>query len=268
MPEEKLACLPSGFQRVGDVILLNLRPEVIPYASDIAFAVKESVKGVKAVCRIEEIEGEARMPKAELILGSDTITIHKENGCLYKLDAARIMFSKGNLAERGKMATLARSGEVVVDMFAGIGYFSLPIAIHAKPKAVYAIEINPLAFSYLKENIRLNKVDGKVLPILGDCRKVNLGGIADRVVMGYLPGTAAYLPAAFKALKPAGGVLHYHDTYSESELWDAPIDELARQAERNGFRLKQVLDKRIVKNYAPKVYHIVIDAQFETARPS
>ena len=77
-------------------------------------------------------------------------------------------------------------GEIVVDMFAGIGYFSIPMAVHSKPEKIVSIEINPESFNYLKENLRLNRVEDIISPVLGDCSTAAPEGIADRVIMGYM----------------------------------------------------------------------------------
>jgi tRNA wybutosine-synthesizing protein 2 len=262
-PKKNQEFLPSGFQRIGHVVILNLRPETLKLGRKIANIVLDNYSYVKTVCLNKGISGELRQPSIEYLAGEKgTETIHAENKCRFLLDVTRVMLSKGNLAERARIPKLVKPGETVVDLFAGIGYFSIPIAKHAKPARIYCIEKNPASFSYLKQNIRLNKVQGRVTPIMGDCRQVPVGPIADRVLMGYLPKTYEFLPAAFSSLKSLGGVIHYHDTYRESELWDLPIQNLEAAAYRTGFTLKTVKRKAIVKEFAPRVYHVVIDAEF------
>ena len=95
----------------------------------------------------------------------------------------------------------------------------------------------------------------------GDCRKVQVPEKADRVIMGYLPGTERFLPAAFGFLGKKG-VIHFHNTYRESELWETPIKILEKEAEKAGYRLEKILYRGKVKQYAPRVQHIVIDAEF------
>ena len=137
------------------------------------------------------------------------------------------MYSKGNLAERKRMSKLGQ-GEIVVDMFAGIGYFSIPMAVHARPEKFFSIEINPESFAYLKENIRLNHVEGIITPILGDCSQAAPEGEADRVIMGYVGTTHHYLEPAMKALKKSGGILHYRETVPENLARTRPEERIKK----------------------------------------
>ena len=134
-------------------------------------------------------------------------------------------------------------------MFAGIGYFSIPMAVHSRPKKIIGIEINPESFAYLKENIGLNKVEEIFVPICGDCSKAAPEGTADRVLMGYVGTTHHYLEPAIKALKKSGGILHYHETVPE---------HLARI--RLG-RKVEILETRRIKKYSPGILHVVVDAR-------
>lgn len=259
IPKEKLEFLPSGFQRVGDIIILNLNQEASRYSKEIAGIILEKFK-VRTVCsKFDGVKDELRKPSVRKLAGDGTKTIHKENGCLYKMDVTKVMFAKGNFTERGKLAGVVKPGETVVDMFAGIGYFSIPIAKRCRPEKIYAIDINPLAVKYLKENIRLNRVKN-IEPVSGDCRDVHIQEKADRVIMGYFPGTEKFLHRAFEFLKPEGWI-HYHNIYPEIELWEKPLSELKKASQDAGFSIVKT-DKRIVKHYSPGVLHVVIDGLF------
>ena len=254
--------LPSSYQIIGDIFLAKL-PK-IKSATDrkkIASGVVKILPYIKTVCEIKGVSGELRKPKIRVILGRSTETIHKENGCLFKIDVSKIMFSKGNLSERKRLLGEVKKGEVVVDMFAGIGYFSVPPAKFSSAGKIYSIEKNKESFGYLKENVLLNKIKN-IEPLLGDCRKIKTPEKADRVLMGYLPKTYLFLPAAFGFLKDSG-IINYHDTFSKGELWEKPVSTLEKEAGKSGFKLKKILEKKIVKDYAPNVCHVVVDAEFE-----
>ena len=253
--------LPTGYQIVGNILLLKL-PKIKSQKEKMIVAEKSKkiLPYIKTVCEIKEVSGEFRKAKIKILFGKSTETIHKENGILYKLDVSKIMFSKGNLSERKRLIGKINPGEIVVDMFAGIGYFSLNLAKFTKTKNIYSIEKNKTAFGYLKENIRLNKIKN-IEPLYGDCRKVKIKEKADRIIMGYFPGTDKFLPSAFRLLKKKG-IIHYHNIFSQEELWDKNIQILEKSAKENGFKLERVLEKKIVKDYAPNVYHVVVDAEF------
>jgi tRNA wybutosine-synthesizing protein 2 len=167
------------------------------------------------------------------------------------------------VVERARLPPLVKPGETIIDMFAGIGYFSLPLGRSSPARRIYSIELNPDSFRFLKENIKLNKLEGKVIPVLGDCRKVKLPEKADRVIMGYFPRTDKFLPAAFSFLKP-DGIIHYHDTFKREELWEKSEKILREHSRKRGFYPIR-MEKRVVKQYAPWVFHVVVDAEFRKA---
>lgn len=257
IPEDLKPKLPGKWELFGDVGVFRLEPGLEKYEYEIARAYA-SVLGLKAVLReVGPIQGEYRMPTMKVLLGSDTVAVHVENRILYKLDVSDIMFSSGNQEERLRMAGLRCESETVVDMFAGIGYFSLPLAVYQKPKRVIACEINPKAHGYLVENVRLNKVGSIVEPVLGDNRDLPGEAIADRVIMGYVKTTHEFLPTALRLVKD-GGMIHYHDTCPNNLLPEQPLQRL-QDAARPG--TVQVLRAKAIKSYAPGVSHVVLDVR-------
>jgi len=255
LPERLDALLPQKWEMFGDVLVLRLPHGLHEVRERIAEAYA-SVLRARTVC-LEKgiIEGVYRTPNVEVIWGDGTETVHLENRILYKFDVAKVMFSSGNFPEKKRMSELDCRGETVVDMFAGIGYFTLPLAVHAKADRVVACEINPVAYSYLKENVALNAVERKVEPVLGDNRSLHGAGFADRVLMGYLGTTHEFLPKAFSLVRP-GGVVHYHEACPLDEWPLRPLRRIAEAAGRRGF---QVIYKGEVKSFAPSVSHYVID---------
>ncbi|HID27545.1 MAG TPA: class I SAM-dependent methyltransferase family protein [Methanosarcinales archaeon] len=248
----------KGWQIIGDIIIINIPKELEYRKTSIGNALLKLYPRCKSVLMNKGISGEFRIPERELIAGIETETIHKEHGCFFKLDASKIMFAKGNLLEKMRMSSYG-DNEVVIDMFAGIGYFSIPIAVHSRPKKIISIELNPIAFHYLKENIKLNKVENIIKPILGNCKYITPVKVADRVIMGYIKTTHHFLKPAILALK-SGGVLHYHETTPKHLIPARPIQRIKKVAEELGSEVK-ILKINKVKKYAPGILHIVVDAR-------
>jgi len=215
------------------------------------------VPGVKRIVKLGRIKGSKREPEVDIILGEGTETIHKENHCLFKLDVSRIMWSKGNTTERQRISNIAEEGETVVDLFAGIGYFSIPLAFHSPVERIYSVEINPIDYNYLCQNIELNKVSHIIKSLMGDCREQAPKGVADRVLMGYIGNTHHYLDVALQSLKAEGGIIHYHESVPDKLKFIRPIRRI-KEAANN--REVEILNKRIIKKYSPGVYHVVVDA--------
>ncbi len=257
IPQERLELLPSGYQRVGDIGVVFIHPGVDEWEKEIGGFVRK-VFGLKSVFRRGAVSGEFRVSGMRRIAGRANTTVHRENGCLYKVDLSKLIFAKGNSFERGRVR--AGEGERVVDMFAGIGYFTIPVAKGTPSCRVHAAEKNPVAVRFLKENIKLNRL-GNVELFEGDCRDLALEGGADRILMGYMTGTEAFLDKALSFLG-ASGTIHYHNVYRKGELWRKPLGEMQSAGLGRGFRMQEVLHKRVVKQYSPCKYHAVVDARF------
>ncbi len=240
------------YKKIGDVLIVDNN-----YSND-DFESLSKKHNVKTVMKIDHIQGTKREPVYKILYGSETETINKENGCLFKLDLSKVMWSKGNNNERLRIAKLVGDGETVIDMFAGIGYFSIPIGVHSKAKQVYAIEINPNSHYYLCENIKLNKLNN-VTPILGDCMIETPKLKADRIIMGYVKTTHHYLKVAIDSLNH-GGIIHYHETVPEKLMNSRPVERIIAQA---GDRDVEVLKINKIKKYAPGVEHVVVDAMID-----
>jgi tRNA wybutosine-synthesizing protein 2 len=216
--------------------------------------------GVKRIVKLGRINGLKREPDVEVIVGDGTETVHRENKCSFKLDVARIMWSKGNTTERKRMSQLPDDGETIVDMFAGIGYFSIPMAVHSNPEKIYSVEINPVSHGYLCDNVKLNKVENIIEPLLGDCRELAPKNCADRVLMGYIGNTNEYLDVAMEVLKD-DGMIHYHESVPDCIKFVRPVERIKAAAETAGRGEVEIIKKRIIKPYSPGVYHVVVDAK-------
>jgi len=247
LSEEEFSLLPSGFQTVGSVAVLNLPKELDERAGMVGEALMKAYPRIKTVCvKTGGVKGFQRLPSVKKVAGNGTVTVHRESGVLFRLDVSKVMFSKGNLFERSRLVKEV-GRETVVDLFAGIGYFSIPIARFCPVKRVVGVEVNPSSFRFLKENVELNSVEKVYTPVLGDCRKVVLPR-ADRVLMGFFPGTEGFLDTALKIVRK-GGRIHYHNIARSKEEFLKPVLE-------KGLK---VLGVRKVKSFAPRVWHWVAD---------
>lgn len=242
--------LPASYQVLGNILLLKLpNPEALRQKKKIGSAILKIFPYIKTVCLQHGIKGEFRKPKIEIIAGLKlTETVHKELDCVFKLDTAKIMWSKGNHFERQRLLKLVKPNEIVVDMFAGIGYWSVILARHTKAKRIIAIEKNPAAYDYLIENVCLNKLYN-ITAIENDCRNIRLSKKPDRIIMGYFPDTIKFLPAALK-LSRKGTKIHFHELTSDLEKLKADLE---------GFRKFRVENIREVKEYSPSKRHYVFD---------
>ncbi|MEI6102924.1 MAG: class I SAM-dependent methyltransferase family protein [Methanothrix sp.] len=260
IPEECIHLIPRGWFLLGEVIVVKIHPDLTAYEHHIGQALLDFYPRCCTVLADEGIFGPFREPVRRVIVGNKTQTVHKENKVIFNLDASLVMFSPGNLMERIRMSRFGK-GEYIVDMFAGIGYFTLPMAVHSRPRKIVAIELNPNAYHYLCQNIRQNHVEEIVEPVLGDCAKVTPQGVADRVVMGMVQVTDQYLQKGISALRP-GGILHYHQTIAASMYPAAAIRDVIEAATSLGCRA-EIQNCVLVKKYSPGVVHAVIDARID-----
>ncbi|WP_181685671.1 class I SAM-dependent methyltransferase [Halorhabdus salina] len=273
--DDEIARAPSSWAVIGSVVLVDIAEAPRPH--EIGEALLSIHGEADTVLDRGGITGEHREPDVDVIAGEgDTETIHTEHGTRYALDLSEVMFSPGNKEERARMgrvvggnettdrassATASRAvedNETVLDMFAGIGYFTLPMARAGAD--VTAVERNPTAFQYLLENARLNDVTDRLRPYRADCRDVVGGVEAERVVMGYYDAYE-YLDSALDALEP-GGVVHLHEATPEALVFERPIDRLRRAAAERG-RAVEILDTHEIKTYSEGVVHVVIDARVD-----
>lgn len=261
IPSELLCKMPVKWEKVGNVLIMVISEELGSYKKNIAekYAM---VLGCKTVLNdIGGISGEYREPNVEIIFGSSNAeTVHKENRVKFKVDPSKVMFSSGNMDERIRMSHVSNSNEIVVDLFAGIGYFTLPMAVHSRPEKIFACEKNPISFNYLCQNITLNNVSSIVEPIHGDNRLAAPKNIADRVIMGYFGDTHQFLPIAFECLKKHCGIIHYHDKFVDDAVPDKPLDIVENVAEKYNRKIN-LLNFKCVKSYAPGISHYVFDVK-------
>lgn len=252
IPEELIPSVRRSFDVVGDIAVIEIPEELEGYEREIAEAIMKVHKNVKVVCkRAGKTGGIERIRPVKVILGERrTTTVHVENGFKFLVDLSKVYFSPRLQNERLRVINQVKSGELVVDMFAGVGPFAIPIA---KKTKVIAIDINRYAIKLLKENIKLNKIpEENIMVFEGDCRKVidkheEWFGKADRIIMNYPAESEKFLPWAEKLAKDGTKVHFYHFAKDEDEL----KTYLPGSCE--------IVEIRKCGQIAPRIYRYVVD---------
>jgi tRNA wybutosine-synthesizing protein 2 len=252
--------LPNGYHLIGHVALLDIDKQLLPYVDLLGKIIIEYETRIKSVAiKIGPTTGVIRTPNYRLIAGNPiTSTTHIENGVKFRVDPLRLTFSGGNKRERIQMPLKVEQDEVVVDMFSCVGQFALHIAKNSLASKVIAIEINPVAYKFLLENIILNNLKEKVNPILGDCRVVRPILKANRIIMGYLHDTIDYLSYALEMLTIDGGTIHMHMLIAKEEM-STILTKIENKC--GNFKFVPKIIVRKVKKYAPNIGHFAFDIQ-------
>jgi tRNA (guanine37-N1)-methyltransferase len=263
---EQLNQIYKTYDIVGDIVVIRIPESQLRHSKLIAEAIMSTHREVKAVWRqSSSVSGDLRLRSLQFLLGKKTTeTLYKEHGCVYKTDLRKTYFSPRLSYERIRIAELIQKREVVLNMFAGVGCYSISIAKHSEPMKVYSVDVNPSAVQYLHENIRLNRVADVVIPIQRDAKKVaekELQNVADRVLMPLPERAYEYLDYAHLALKPTGGWIHYYG-FEYAKKNENPVEKAETKVSEKIRRLCsnfQVEFGRIVRPIGPRWYQVVLD---------
>jgi len=256
----------DSYDIIGDIAVIRVPEELRPRGGIIAEAIMSTHRRVKTVLsQTSPVSGDFRLRGLEWVGGErGTETLHREYGCVLAVDLETCYFSPRLSHERMRIARLVKPNETLVNMFAGVGSYSIIIAKHSAAEKIYSIDANPSADRYVKENIRLNRVDARVTPLLGDAKEIvtkRLRGVADRVLMPLPEKAYEYLDTAFSALKSSGGYIHYYD-FTHAGKGETPTEEVrARVSDRLrslGVRF-DLPSARVVRTTGPNWYQVVVD---------
>lgn len=263
LPKEDFNYLPQGFDRIGDIVIIEIKDRLKKFENEIGLAILSSNPSVKTVyTKDSKVYGAQRLQKLRYIAGQEKDkTIHREFGMRFCVEIGKVYFSPRLAQEHVRIANQVQPKELVLDMFTGVGPFPIHIANRVGGK-IYAVDINPAAITCLKENMRLNKLRGEIIPILGDVQEIihrELQGLCDRVIMNLPSEAANYIPAAISAIKPRGGILHFYKFEKEPVSEEIAISALHARVNETKVTI-EILGSHIVKEIAPRTHLMVVDA--------
>lgn len=263
---EDLANVYNSYDIVGDIAIFRLPHASRQNAQSIAKAIVSVHKNVKTVlAQVSPVAGDFRLRRLAHVTGENrTSTIHRESGCLFSVDVEKCYFSPRLYHERSRIARLVKPNETVVNMFAGVGCFSIIIAKNVSTAKVFSIDVNPTAIQFMRENVRLNRVYGKIIPLLGDSKVVierRLQHAADRVLMPLPEKALEYLPYAVSALKASGGWIHYYN-FEHATKTECPTEKVKLKVAETLYALDvdfEVSFVRVVRSSGPNWFQLAAD---------
>ena len=255
--------LVSAFDQIGDIIIVRIPDSLLSKKRVIGETLLREIKIAKSVFyQASDVRGDYRTRSLEILAGIDsTRTEYKEFGCRFLVDVENAFFSPRLSTERQRIGSLIRDGEVVTNMFAGVGMFSI-IAAKKTECTIYSIDINPVASELCERNIRLNRLAGRVISINGDATRTireRLVDTSDRTLMLLPERSDEFLESAIRTTK-SGGIIHYYSHIHADKKSEAV--ELSKEHYLGITPVQsEVLDSKIVRAVGPRYYQTVVDVR-------
>tara|TARA_B100000029_G_scaffold118074_1_gene111254 strand:+ start:507 stop:1502 length:996 start_codon:yes stop_codon:yes gene_type:complete len=250
LSEEIRNIAPRAFDIFGDIAILKLSEEALQYSKNISEALLESHTNIKKIALDLGVKGDFRVRDLEMIIGDDNfVSTHKENGFEFNLDISKVYFSPRLAMERKRVYDDAKSGEYVLDAFAGASPFAVTLA--SKGCKVTAVDWNPESERWSHKNFKLNNISesdydffcSKIEDILTEL------SLYDRIIMNNPTNPLPYLKDLSTKLKPEG-VIHLYKIVDNDE----------------NFQISDYLDlsykcilERVVHPYSPMSSLMVFD---------
>ena len=255
---EEIENLRTSFDTIGDIVILEIPDNLNDKKQIIGDAALKFTKRKSIYMKKSAIKGTTRVRDLEFLSGiDDSITIHKEHGARLKLNVRNMYFSPRLATERKRVMESVEDGEKILDMFCGIGPFPIVIARN-KNVDIIAVDINGEAIKYMNENIKLNKLKGRIKTFTGDVAEVSKEFKCkfDRIIMN-LPGLAyTFLDLAVDLIEE-GGIINY---YEFSDSYEQGIERLETACKKKNKKV-EIINTRKVKSTSPGEWHIAIDAK-------
>ncbi len=277
IPDYYQELIPKSYDLIGSIAIIEFdkfehieNKELSNYKKEIAKAITNvNKKIISAYEKKSEIMGTYRLRDLALLFGENkSETIHKENNCTFKLDVKKTYFTPRLVYERRRVASSKiRENELIVDMFTGVGPFSIQIAKNHNVR-VYAFDVNPDAYNYLKENVKLNKINGEVIPYNLNIRDLldpsdklgkSLQGKAERIIMNLPERSIEFVDVACFLMKKSGGILHFYQFSEKPNPIERTIELLNKKLNDFNWLIEKIITSKIVKSYSPKAELVGLD---------
>jgi tRNA (guanine37-N1)-methyltransferase len=261
---EETSQVYSAFDQIGSIVIIKIPDALLPKKLVIAQAILENIKTAKSVfAQVSAVQGDFRVRDLEFLAGENTtLTEYKEHGCRFRVDVAKAYFSPRLSTERQRIAEMVQDNEIIVNMFAGVGTYSIVMAKANRTCKVYSIDSNDAAAELCTINAKLNKVHDRVESIAGDAAKVikdRLARTADRVLMPLPERAKEFVDDAVLALKPGGGIIHYFAhvrAENKKSSQDAGLADAREAFSKYDYAIKCI---RTVREVGPRFYQVVAD---------
>ncbi|HJM25665.1 MAG TPA: class I SAM-dependent methyltransferase family protein [Nitrosopumilus sp.] len=255
--------LISAFDQIGEIIIVRIPDSLLSKKKIIGETLLKEVKIAKSVFyQASDVEGDFRTRKLEILAGEDnTKTEYKEFGCKFTVDVENAFFSPRLSTERERIANLIQDGEIITNMFAGVGMFSI-MAAKKKKCTVFSLDINPMASKLCEKNIEQNKLAGNIISINGDASEIikeQLMDKSDRTLMVLPERSDEFLESAINTTKN-GGIIHYYSHIHADKKSDA-----GKLSEEHFLQISpiqsEILTSKIVRPVGPRYYQTVVDVK-------
>lgn len=268
--ESSTSDIPRSFDVVGNIAVIKIPESLIQYKQSVAEALMSINRQVGTVLvQTGPVDGTLRLRNLTWAGGRRTWnTVHKEHGCRFEVDLRKVYFSPRLSHERMRIAQQVRPDEIVVNMFGGVGSFSIVIAKNSKVGRVFSIDINSDAWRFTKRNVLVNKVEDRVKVLLGDAVKIVpsvLDEMADRILLPLPMLSEQSLRVAIEGLKPEGGIIH-HYTHLYAGKNEDPVKKAWMKVQStlsNGGFLIGLREGRKVRSIGPRQCQVVLDIEVQ-----
>jgi tRNA (guanine37-N1)-methyltransferase len=262
LPPYALASLPRSYDVIGDIAILEIPNDLFEYRKMIGDSFRLLNPHYNTILAKDGPISDTFRVRDFVILngGPSTVTEHNEYGCKFRLDPLKVYFSPRLSSERQRVASNIKKGEIIVDMFAGVGPFSIVIARSCDVKKIYGIDVNPYATTFMLQNIKINKCQHKITVILTDSTKIPHDSFsADRVIMNLPEKSLNVIPQACQFLKPEGGFIHLYLFASEGTSTKILSEHIRSKIKFSGRKLVALEAIRIVKEIGPREQELALE---------